>query len=289
MNHGSLFSGIGGFDLAAQWMGWNNVFHCEWNDFGRQVLKYHFPKSDSLHDIKQTDFTPYRDRIDVLTGGFPCQPFSAAGKRKGTDDDRYLWPEMFRAVREIRPKYVVGENVRGLTNWNGGLVLDKVCSDLESESYRVESFVLPALDKNAPHRRDRIWIVAYRESRRSTKQHAPTKAGQQLQTGRHADRQDDKRNASNTHSASEQSESKCRQGEGKSKRRSQLDIPNNWKTFPTQPPICSGDDGLPRNLDGISFSKWRTESVKAYGNAIVPQVALELFQVIQKIENNELQ
>ena len=122
MTHGSLFSGIGGFDLAAQWLGWENIFHCEINPFCQIVLKYHFPNSIQHHDITKTDFTIYRGRIDVLTGGFPCQPFSVAGKQLGTEDDRHLWPEMLRVIREVAPEWIVGENVRGLVNWSGGLV-----------------------------------------------------------------------------------------------------------------------------------------------------------------------
>lgn len=156
MTHGSLFSGIGGFDLAAEWMGWTNVFHCEIDTFCQNVLKYHFPNSIMHDDIKQTDFTIYRDRIDILTGGFPCQPFSAAGKRKGKEDDRHLWPEMLRAIREIQPRWVVGENVFGITNWNGGMVFDEVQADLEAEGYEVQPFILPACAVNAPHRRDRV-------------------------------------------------------------------------------------------------------------------------------------
>ena len=112
MTHGSLFSGIGGFDLAAQWMGWENVFHVERDPFCRQVLAHHFPESQSFDDVKAFDATPFRGRLRVLSGGFPCQPFSAAGKRAGTSDDRYLWPEMFRIIREARPTYVVGERSR---------------------------------------------------------------------------------------------------------------------------------------------------------------------------------
>ena len=161
MNHGSLFSGIGGFDLAAEWMGWTNVFHCEWEEFPRKVLNYHFPKSISYGDIKETDFTIHRGQIDILTGGFPCQPYSSAGKRLGKEDDRHLWPEMLRAIREIQPRWVVGENVRGLVNWNGGLVFEEVQADLENEGYEVQPFILPAAGVNAPHRRDRVWFVAY--------------------------------------------------------------------------------------------------------------------------------
>jgi DNA (cytosine-5)-methyltransferase 1 len=110
MNHASLFSGIGGFDLAAREVGWNNVFQCEIDPFCQSVLKYYFPKTVLYEDIKRTDSTSWKGKIDVLTGGFPCQPFSVAGQRKGADDDRYLWPEMLRVIRETRPLWVIGEN-----------------------------------------------------------------------------------------------------------------------------------------------------------------------------------
>ena len=137
MRHGSLFSGIGGFDLASEWMGWENVFHCEWMEFPRKVLDYYFPNADSHIDICKTDFKKYANTIDILTGGFPCQPFSLAGKRKGTDDERYLWGEMLRAIQEIKPTYVIAENVFGITNIDGGLVFEQVCLDLEAEGYEV--------------------------------------------------------------------------------------------------------------------------------------------------------
>lgn len=114
LTHASLFSGFGGADLAARWMGWENAFWCEIDDFCRTVLSYWFPNSKKYANIKETDFTPWRGKIDVLTGGFPCQPFSVAGQRKGAADDRYLWPEMLRAIREIRPTWVIGENVAGI-------------------------------------------------------------------------------------------------------------------------------------------------------------------------------
>jgi DNA (cytosine-5)-methyltransferase 1 len=160
MKHGSLFSGIGGFDLAAEWMGWENVFHCEWNEFGQKVLKHYWPNAESFDDITKTDFTKYHGTIDIISGGFPCQPYSNAGKRQGKEDERHLWPHMLRAIREIKPKYVVGENVFGLLNWNGGMVFDEVHSDLEFEGYEVQAVVIPAAAVNAPHGRDRIWFVA---------------------------------------------------------------------------------------------------------------------------------
>lgn len=164
MRHGSLFSGIGGFDVASEWMGWDNIFHCEWNEFGQQILKYYWPQAISYGDITKTDFTVHRGTIDILTGGFPCQPYSTAGKRLGKEDDRHLWPEMLRAIREIQPTWIVGENVRGLTNWNGGMVFHEVQADLEAEGYEVTPFLLPACAVNAPHRRDRIWFIAYSSS-----------------------------------------------------------------------------------------------------------------------------
>lgn len=162
MTHGSLFSGIGGFDLAAAWAGWENIFACEIDPFCQKVLKYHFPKSTLYENIRTTDFTVWRGRIDVLSGGFPCQPFSTAGKRKGTEDERYLWPEMLRAIREISPRWVVGENVLGIVNWNGGMVFEQVCADLEAEGYEVQPYVLPACGVGAPHKRDRVWFAARR-------------------------------------------------------------------------------------------------------------------------------
>ena len=256
MTHGSLFSGIGGFDLAAEWAGWENIFHCEWNKFGQQVLKYHFPKSITYENIKTTDFTIHKGRIDVLSGGFPCQPYSSAGKRKGKEDERHLWPEMLRAIREIQPRWVVGENVRGLTNWNGGMVFDEVQFDLETESYEVIPFLLPACAVNAPHRRDRIWFIANSNSNG-------------LEGGI----------SSNINRQIPCKEEYDEEHISISKRGVQ------FQNFPTQSPICGRNDGLPKKLDGITFSKWRNETIKAYGNAIVPQVAFEIFKAINLYEN----
>ena len=161
MTHASIFSGIGGFDLAAEWAGWMNAFNCEIDSFCRKVLKYHFPNAEQYEDIKKSDFSKWRDCIDVLTGGFPCQPFSLAGKRKGTEDDRYLWPAMLGVIRTIRPRWVVGENVYGIVNWSDGLVFDTVCSDLEAAGYEVQPYIIPACGVGAPHRRDRVWFVAH--------------------------------------------------------------------------------------------------------------------------------
>jgi len=253
MTHGSLFSGIGGFDLAAEWMGWENIFHCEWNPFGQKVLKHHFPNSISYNDITKTDFTIHEGTIDIITGGFPCQPYSSAGKRLGKNDERHLFPEMLRCIKEVKPKWIVGENVRGLVNWNEGMVFHEVYNDLEREGYEVQSFLIPAASVNAPHQRYRTWFVAYSNSTRIHKQHIPSKSNKETKSCFVSFERRD------------------------------------FSRFPSKSPICGGDDGISREMDGITFSKWRNESIKAYGNAIVPQVAYQIFKTIEEFElvNND--
>lgn len=362
MTHGSLFSGIGGFDLASEWIGWQNLFHCEWNEFGQKVLKHYWPDAELFTDIKKSNFTKYANKIDVLTGGFPCQPYSSAGKRLGKEDDRHLWPEMLRAIREIQPRYVVGENVRGLTNWNGGLVFDEVQADLEAEGYEVLPFLLPACAVNAPHRRDRIWFIAYSigASERANKfrslrfkngevsgegtqtiydaigsdgtqgitsntnsngfnqcnsEHEVITSEGRINAFGDTYKSNDNGNVTNTNSRGTQSEQNLRQKVSVKKRidsnGTQSDASNTtnigrtnalengqmergrfrksnqrntWDTFPSVTPICIGDDGLSNILDNITFPKWRNESIKAAGNAIVPQVAYQIFKTINEIE-----
>jgi len=287
MTHGSLFSGIGGFDLAAEWMGWENIFHCEWNPFGQKVLKHYWPKAFSYENICTTDFTIHRGKVDIITGGFPCQPYSLAGKRLGKEDERHLWPEMLRAIREIQPSWVVGENVRGLTNWNGGMVFDEVQAELEAEGYEVLPFLLPACAVNAPHRRDRIWFVAHSKSSRSPiSKLGESQPKQQLQTRSDINRYDDLENASNTKSIGQ--EYALENGKLEGRRFRQSYKRNLWDSFPSVSPICIGDDGLSDRLDSITFPKWRQESIKAGGNAIVPQVAYQIFKTIQIYERSRI-
>jgi len=301
MKHGSLFSGIGGFDLAAEWMGWENVFHCEWNEFGQRVLKHHFPKALSYADITKTDFNVHRGRISVLSGGFPCQPFSTSGKRLGSEDDRHLWPEMLRAIREIQPRWVVGENVLGLVNWNGGLVFDEVQADLEAEGYEVQPFILPAASVNAPHRRDRVWFVAHsnkcNDRRAARKDEGESGAEriqewhevrQSAQSGEVRGNATNSDNGSGTTNAISTRREELDELYGLSRNAPDSIRPTGWQNFPTQPPICSGDDGLSDRLDNITFPKWRNESIKAYGNAIVPQVAHQIFKAIEAYEESLL-
>ena len=259
MKHGSLFSGIGGFDLAAEWMGWENVFHCEWNPFGQKVLKHYWPKAKSYGDITTTDFTIHRGEVDIITGGFPCQPYSQAGKRKGKADDRHLWPEMLRAIREVQPRWIVGENVSGLLNWSRGLVLDEIKADLEAAGFEViPPLVLPACAVNAPHRRDRVWIVAY----------------------------------SNVVNGQKKNESYQVNNRKTQTQFNRLDRMESWsKKYDRsrlQSAIHGRINGISPELDGIAFQEHRQESIKGYGNSIVPQVVFEIFKVIKEMEKSFL-
>ena len=286
MKHGSLFSGIGGFDLASEWMGWENVFHCEWNEFGQKVLKHYWPNAESFDDITKTDFTKYHGTIDIISGGFPCQPFSSAGKRKGTEDERYLWGEMLRAIQEIKPKYVVAENVFGITNIDGGLVFNQVCIDLENEGYEVQPFIIGAASKNAPHRRYRCWFIAIDPNSKCNGLQYGNKSGnirstEETPCGKGSEPTNDIATNGKTSNVTNSDECGLEGGQKQKKNKYTVDG-NTWGIFPTQSPICGGDDGLPTELDGITFSKWRNESIKAYGNAIVPQVAYEIFKAIER-------
>jgi DNA (cytosine-5)-methyltransferase 1 len=321
MTHGSLFSGIGGFDLASEWMGWENVFHCEWNEFGKKVLNYYWPNAISYDDITKTDFTIHRGTIDILTGGFPCQPYSMAGKRLGKDDERHLWPEMLRAIREIKPRWVVGENVSGLISWNGGMVFDEVQADLEAEGYEVRAFILPACGVNAPHRRDRVWFVAHdcsepikqnierEQSKRignRTKVRGFDSANGEPRTFTHpgllrpeigqlstmgTEQLCEESDVADTcylrlqGSELDRSVTGQREIQGES-RQPFRPVCDQWSQFPTQPPVRGRNDGLSHELVGITVSKHRNESIKAYGNAIVPQVVYQIFKAIEQNDHN---
>jgi DNA (cytosine-5)-methyltransferase 1 len=332
MKHIGLFEGIGGFSLAARWAGWETIAWCEWNDFGQKVLRHHFPKAQGHGDITQTDFTIYRGQCDIVTGGFPCQPYSTAGKRLGKEDERHLWPEMLRAIREIQPRWVVGENVLGLVNWSGGLVFHEVQADLEAAGYEVFPYVLPACAVNAPHRRDRVWFVAKNTKRNGFLFGEPNKEGTEVRqfgnpcTGSSYGIHISKGAAANAHILGHTPRATGAAVEGigsgdngkpkeRSKQTERADgllglqqlAPNpdncggkesgvqhtdlhtehsrsEWSNFPTQPPVCSRNDGISSRLDGITFPKWRNESIKAAGNAIVPQVAFQIFQAINQYE-----
>jgi DNA (cytosine-5)-methyltransferase 1 len=318
-----LFSGIGGFSVAASQMGWETIGFCEYDEFCQRVLRYYWPNAEIFGDITKTDFKKYANQVDIVTGGFPCQAFSTAGKRKGDKDERYLWPEMFRAIREVKPRYVVAENVSGLLNWNKGMVFKQVCTDLESEGYEVQAFVLPACGINAPHRRDRVWFIAYsssngqqrgghresgckeseiegeedkweriRSNSRGVGSERPftdtTSNGSGEGFGRRfsklIDEDAETRGVINTNTSSEGFQ-RGLQGAEQTRLGQLGDFHlQGYEEFPTQSPICGGDDGLPKKLSGITFSRWRNQSIKALGNSIVPGVVLQIFKAIDKYE-----
>jgi DNA-cytosine methyltransferase len=253
LKHIGLFEGIGGFSLAARWMGWETIAWCEWNEYCQKILKQHFKEAQGHGDITKTDFTIYRGQCDIITGGFPCQPYSTAGQRKGKQDERHLWPEMLRAIREIQPRWVIGENVHGIINWGRGLVVKEIKTDLENEGYKLfPPVVLPACAIGAPHQRYRTWFIAHSEQSRWT----PTKQDVFKETGNLGKLQlfDSLCNGENTKIE--------RQG-----------FEANWE-LDIETSICRKDDGLSNWMDRIG----------ALGNAIVPQVAYQLFRVIELME-----
>ena len=392
MTHASVFSGIGGPEVAATMLGWQNLFHCEINPFGRAVLDYWYPESKSYEDITKTDFTEWRGRVNVLTGGFPCQPFSYAGQRRGAEDDRYLWPYMYRCIDQIQPDWVVAENVAGILTMveqgevspmasaptlfdeNDGVqryqlretfTLQRICDDLESHGYDVQPILIPACGVGAPHRRDRVFIIGHRiasdtdkrsdlrESRKPTGEDGCSRMEERNEV-RQSDIADNVRSKSKENVATD---SACR-GEGTSRKgcgsesgrgdenqqpsewreptewsdrfyallRYSTDSDNEglernggqelqghqgrkkaveyftrscgngiaglgrWDSFPSVSAIHRGNDGIPFPVDDltISFGKWRTEALKAYGNAIVPQVMYEIFRAIEKVQQQTL-
>ena len=170
-----LFSGLGGFSLGLERTGnFETIAFCDNDKYSNLVLQKHWKGVKIYNDVKEiTKEKLESDGVelpDIITGGFPCQPFSVAGKQKGTSDDRHLWPEMFRIIQELKPRWVIGENVKGLVNLQDGMVFETVCTDLEGEGYEVRAFNIPAAGVGAPHRRERIWIVASLEDSRRTLQ-----------------------------------------------------------------------------------------------------------------------
>ena len=160
-----LFSGIGGFSYGLDKVGFKTVAFCEMDKYCKLVLQKHWKGVKIYNDVKEiTKERLEADGIEfpeIITGGFPCQPFSVAGKQKGTSDDRHLWPEMFRIIKELKPRWVIGENVPGIINIQDGVVFETVCTNLESEGYEVQTFNIPASAVGAPHQRKRIWIVGH--------------------------------------------------------------------------------------------------------------------------------
>lgn len=413
MIHISIFSGIGGFEIAAEMVGWTNAASCEINDFGNKVLQYHFPNTYHHRDVKTLTYKIINEELTkrfgsnwraggvILSGGFPCQGFSVAGLRAGTDDDRYLWPEYLRLIEEINPDWVCGENVTGILTMEdksgiyrdvfakvenrkitrfdqidyyeaiytrqSKMLVNSICEDLEKRGFEVQPFAIPAASVEAPHKRERIWFVAHCISNRSFRRsphsnreekgqerpviHKQTtgfssieyatetqsewrslsglftspgysftsdtniddargyrygqtgqapRIGKVIKEERQRLRTVIERIGGKEHvaysgkqglSSTKQEKSTGAVGPGKRGTIKQLFTSQNggrglFDNFPTQSPVCGGDDGLPSELDGITFSKWRNESIKGFGNAVVWQVVFEIFSAIDQYERS---
>lgn len=304
MRHVDLFSGIGGFALAAKWAEIETIQFVEKDLFCQKVLEKNFPDVPIHSDIKDFHYT---GEVDLITGGFPCQPFSVAGKRKGKDDDRYLWPEMFRVIRECRPRWIIAENVPGIIPH-----LDPILKDLEREGYTWRAYLIPASAVGAPHKRERLWIVANATCSKGWRQYqaiSKERSEQGLVSRREVGRDEPiitNANSMERNKGTENNESKPKRSEWQkstaeirnaisnsnsitSEQTDSGTVPkqkkwNTWERLARQfgidrsffnwkenkPPIPGVDDGIPNGVDRN----------KSLGNAIVPQIAYLFIKII---------
>ena len=290
LNHVDLCSGIGGFALGFQWAQLSNpILFCDIEPWCRQVLKKNFPDVPVAEDVKEIANEPERfiqDRVDILTAGYPCQPFSVAGKQKGTEDDRHIWPYIFRIVTQKRPTWCVFENVYG----HVALGLDQVLADLEAEGYATRTFIVPACGVNAPHRRDRLWIVGHTEdngrdrgtasARREGKTHQQveqssvrSKLSRPSENVAYADNEGPQRGISGRQDSERQSEHGYT-GCSSSIHRQPTE---NW--WAVEPAVGRVAHGIPKRVDRL----------KGLGNAIVPQIAMNIGLAIREANNHALQ
>lgn len=305
-----LFSGIGGFSLGLERAGMETVAFCEIDPFCQKVLKKHWPRVPILEDVRKIDGDEFRGSINVICGGYPCQPFSVAGKRAGQDDDRHLWPEVARLVSEIRPRWFIGENVAGHITMG----LDNVLSDLEELGYTVEPpLVIPAVALDAKHRRDRVWIIAHTERERGWQEQKcgprsedPAKPGHDGQTRSLANTHRGERetrgeyprwkaggnpseccekagSVANTNSIGSQERLAGSEGCGKWKTRRPVDKSDagpgagnrqELGRWPAEPGVGRVAHGIPRRVDRL----------RALGNAVVPQIPEIIGRAIMEVE-----
>jgi len=288
-----LFSGIGGFSLGLERAGMETVAFCEIEPYCQALLKKRWPNVPIFDDVKDFD---YDGTAELICGGYPCQPFSVAGKQKGEDDDRHLWPEMFNIIRSYNPRWVIGENVAGHVRMG----LDDVLSNLEGEGYTTRAFIIPACAVQAVHRRDRVWIIAHasgkRCSRRGNKQRNQSSGWQgKANKPNHGDGI-----RSETATCAERIPSDVANTDSKRLQKA-------WPKFKTtgsergfiiqqqikkftdyflkeevpEPLVCRVDDGVSRGVDGLGGRKQR---LKGLGNAIVPQIAEIIGTAIMEID-----
>lgn len=261
LTHLSLFSGIGGLDLAAEWAGFQTIGQCECAKFSRRILEKHWPNTHRWHDIRDItgeDFYAQTGlcKPTIISGGFPCQPFSTAGQMRGKKDDRYLWPEMLRILHELRPTWLLGENVAGLAN----MALDDILSDLESEGYSARAILFPAAAVGAVHRRNRFAIVAHTDGD-GWQSLCEQQSGRTTFTGTD-DVPYSRRKAHEHHGAKQLCRSTCEAAWARIIRQS---VPSEF---------CRVANGLPTELDRL----------RCLGNAVVPQQFYPIFHAIAEIE-----
>jgi DNA (cytosine-5)-methyltransferase 1 len=235
--HIDLFSGTGGFALAALWAGFTTDVFCEQDKFCQDILRKHWPNIPIVEDVFEFDGSKYRNAT-LLTAGVPCQPASCAGKRRGKEDDCWLWPETLRVIGESRPKWLILENVRGLTSLNGGVEFENLLLTLEDSDYETRAFLIPACGVDAQHKRERVWIVAHTKSK-SDRRSVESRMEAYIKT----------------------------KGPGE----------RGYAVWPPEP-------GVGRLVDGISD---RVAKLRAFGNAIVPQVTFQIIKAIKEIENKK--
>ena len=313
MNVLDLFSGIGGFSLGLERAGMKTIAFCEIEEFPRKVLAKHWPDVPIFNDVRKLHATDITTTVDLICGGFPCQPFSVAGQRRGANDDRHLWPEYLRLIQEIHPRWVIGENVAGLVSMG----LDQVLSDLESEDYSCWTFIIPACAVNAPHRRDRLWIVANNAKQTNRGYNAGTMQRQKQELGKSTSGREISTNSKlrsrgqgriqgcgedKGQMESRPSSAVVGTGEGdclsfadtNSQRLEKLDTPSiaaiegyftrsvferiTTTEWITEPGVCPRNDGLPKRLAG------RVAKLKALGNSVVPQIPELIGRAIMEIE-----
>ena len=253
--HIDLFSGIGGFALACRWAGIETIAFCEIEKYAQRVLRKNFPGIRIFEDVRQFPATEFREPF-LLTGGYPCQPFSQAGKRRGAEDDRHLWPSMFGIIRTSRPTWILAENVAGHVT----LGLDEVLADLESEGYAVQPIIVPACAVDAPHRRDRVWILGNSKKRSGNERSRGCNENRELQIS-------EPRNASREIAFADSRRKQS--GKTNKSKWSSIDFArlHRWSA---EPDVRRVAHGIPRRVDRL----------RGLGNAIVPQVAYEIIKAM---------
>lgn len=284
MKHLDLFSGIGGFALAAKWAGWETVAFCEKEKYAKRVLGRHWPNVPVIDDIRNIN---EKIGCDIITGGFPCQPFSVAGKQKSTADDRHLWPEMLRVISLERPTWIVAENVPGIV----GLALDQVLADLESAGYSSRALIIPACAVDAPHRRDRVWVIArdIPDSSSLGSQRLNSAASDEKSSGERLRAESSGICIGESNGAINEQESLENSASTRCEARSELQLKDGATgnayhssersdsgQWPAEPSICRVANGVPNRVDRL----------RGLGNAIVPQVAYQLFKFINEQNDN---